>query len=288
MLAKLIKWEFDATWRIMLAFFGGLLVLTLAACLFIGLVGNGAGSYALVIAGSFGAVAYFLAITAVGAVTVVLLVYRIYKSLLSDEGYLSFSLPVGVHAQLWSKLIVSAVWIVASFACIVLSILLVASRVGVAGDVLSGLSRLADNFAAAYGIGAGTFAALAATVLLSALLYALGLSLSFYAAMSLGFGFSEHKVLASILIFLAFTSCRAISWARADGRRHRELVNGGGHAHGMVRATSSSVSVHGTFISLSLRMALISCALNAARCAVLYCLTAWVAEETAEPGINLF
>ena len=202
MLAKLIKWESDATWRIMLAFFGGLLVLTLAACLFIGLVGNGAGSYALVIAGSFGAVAYFLAITAVGAVTVVLLVYRFYKSLLSDEGYLSFSLPVGVHAQLWSKLIVSAVWIVASFACIVLSILLVASRVGVAGDVLSGLSRLADNFAAAYGIGAGTFAALAATVLMSALLYALGLCLSFYAAMSLGFGFSEHKVLAGILIFL--------------------------------------------------------------------------------------
>ena len=276
MLAKLIKWEFDATWRIMLAFFGGLLVLTLAACLFIGLVGNGAGSYALVIVGSFGAVAYFLAITAVGAVTVVLLVYRFYKSLLSDEGYLSFSLPVGVHAQLWSKLIVSAVWIVASFACIVLSILLVASRVGVAGDVLSGLSRLADNFAAAYGIGAGTFAALTATVLLSALLYALGLCLSFYAAMSLGFGFSEHKVLASILIFLGiYIVSSYIVGAVQMGVGIASFVNGGGHAHGMVRATSSSVSVHGTFISLSLRMALISCALNAARCAVLYCLTAW-------------
>ena len=276
MLAKLIKWEFDATWRIMLAFFGGLLVLTLAACLFIGLVGNGAGSYALVIAGSFGVVAYFLAITAVGAVTVVLLVYRFYKSLLSDEGYLSFSLPVGVHAQLWSKLIVSAVWIVASFACIVLSILLVASRVGVAGDVLSGLSRLADNFAAAYGIGAGAFAALTATVLLSALLYALGLCLSFYAAMSLGFGFSEHKVLASILIFLGiYIVSSYIVGAVQMGVGIASFVNGGGHAHGMVRVTSSSVSVHGTFISLSLRMALISCALNAARCAALYCLTAW-------------
>ena len=142
--------------------------------------------------------------------------------------------------------------------------------------MLSGLSRLADNFAAAYGIGAGTFAALAATVLLSALLYALGLCLSFYAAMSLGFGFSEHKVLASILIFLGiYIVSSYIVGAVQMGVGIASFVNGGGHAHGMVRATSSSVSVHGTFISLSLRMALISCALNAARCAVLYCLTAW-------------
>ena len=51
----------------------------------------------------------------------VLMIYRFYKNLMTDEGYLMFTLPVTTGQLIWSKMIVSAVWLLATAAMDVLS-----------------------------------------------------------------------------------------------------------------------------------------------------------------------
>lgn len=199
MLGKLLKYEFKATARVMLPFMAGLLAIAVAANLGIRMIN---GNRFLTVVGAFIVVAYFLAVCAMGAVTLVLLVYRFYRNLLSDEGYITFSLPASIHAQLWSKLITSAVWIIAAFIALVLSIFLVASPVDLAQAVLSDMGGMFERFAQAYGIGAFELISFVLEILLLALLASLASCLTFYTSMSLGFGFSDHKVLYSVLIFV--------------------------------------------------------------------------------------
>lgn len=139
-------------------------------------------------------------LAAIGIVTLVLLVYRFYRSFLSDEGYLTFTLPAGIHAQLGAKLICAAVWIILTGVLVILSLLLTTSTFG---EVL----RLpwGELFARIYaesGIGAGSIIAFMFEILLAVVLGALASCLIFYASMSLGFGFSNHKVLYSVLILI--------------------------------------------------------------------------------------
>ena len=217
MLGKLLKSEFRATGRVMLPFLGGLLVLALAANLGIRLIN---GNAALTALGAIIVVIYFLALCAMGVVTLVLLVYRFYRSLLSDEGYLTFSLPAGIHTQLWSKLICSAVWIIVAFIALMLSIVLVTSPVELTRYVLSDMSGMFERFAEAYGIGAFELVSFVLEVLLLMLLASLAACLTFYASMSLGFGFSDHKVLYSVLVFIGIgivTQIASVSLIAAVG-----------------------------------------------------------------------
>lgn len=200
MLSWLLKYEFRATSRIMLCVLGALLAIAAAASLGMRAIGYNRG---LTIVGAMVLVLYFLAIMCVGAVTLILLIYRFYKSLLSDEGYLIFSLPVGVHSHICCKLICAAVWMLASFAAILLSIAIVASSIGITGVVLSDLQVMFERIAAAWSIGALDFASFALELLLLAELSAVGGCLTFYAAMSFGFSFSEHKALYSVLAYIA-------------------------------------------------------------------------------------
>ena len=49
-----------------------------------------------------------------GVMSLVVMIQRFYKNVLGDEGYLTLTLPVNVHEILWSKLIVSFVWFLAT------------------------------------------------------------------------------------------------------------------------------------------------------------------------------
>lgn len=280
MLRKLIKWEFAATWRVMLALLGGLLVLSLAACLGVTFLDRSPG---LVITGAISVVAYFLAVMAAGTATVVLLVYRFYKSLLSNEGYLSFSIPASVHAQIWAKLITGAVWIIAAFLAIVLSIVVAAAPMHVAGSVLGALPLLLDHLAAAWGVGPVELATLAAGILLAAFLSSVGLCLSFYAAMGVGFGFSEHKALASVLVFLGIGVITQIATtAVAAGAALVFYQSGGGysvfHVPGgfalELTAAIGSLPAAGYVRLFSLALFAVT-ACQALYCAALYALAAW-------------
>ena len=113
MLRKLLKHEFRATARVMGPVYLVLLVTALGANL--STRGIMDSSFTILrILGGLLALAFVVAILAVCVVSFLLMLQRFYKNLLGDEGYLMFTLPVSVHQQIWSKLIVSSVWFIAT------------------------------------------------------------------------------------------------------------------------------------------------------------------------------
>ena len=62
---------------------------------------------------------------AVCIMSVVVVINRFRQNLLGDEGYLMFTLPVSVDQHLWAKLIVSAIWFLATALTCMLAVVLV-------------------------------------------------------------------------------------------------------------------------------------------------------------------
>jgi hypothetical protein len=63
-----------------------------------------------------------LAIIAAAVLIFFIIFQRFYKNLISDEGYLTFTLPVTTAEILWSKLITAVLWMLISTAVVILSL----------------------------------------------------------------------------------------------------------------------------------------------------------------------
>ena len=144
MLSKLLRHEFRATGRIMLPVYALLLVSCGGCTLFGRLLGRYPESTVLSVVQTVFATLFGVTTFGMLLLTLVLMVYRFYKNLMTDEGYLMFTLPVSRSQLIWSKLLVALV-VLCLVSCLV-------------------------SF------------------------------LKFYAAISLGHSFSNHKVLLSFYI----------------------------------------------------------------------------------------
>ena len=65
---------------------------------------------------------YVFGVLALFILTFVIFIYRFYRNLLGDEGYLMMTLPVTANQNLWAKLHTSVIWSVASLVVCVLSL----------------------------------------------------------------------------------------------------------------------------------------------------------------------
>ena len=197
MLTKLLKHEFRATARIM----GPLYLVLLAVALGFNFSARlmDSGNFVLNMLAALVVMAYVVAITAVFIVAFILMLQRFYKNLLGDEGYIMFTLPASVHQQIWSKLIVSAVWFLATGLAVVAASFILVAQQGFWQDILWGIRQMFQGLTAYYAFNGTAF-----------LLELLGLifvaccvlCLAFYAAMAIGHSFANHKVLCSVLSFL--------------------------------------------------------------------------------------
>ena len=133
MLTKLLKHEFRATARIM----GPLYLVLLAVALGFNFSARlmDSGNFVLNMLAALVVMAYVVAITAVFIVAFILMLQRFYKNLLGDEGYIMFTLPASVHQHVWSKLIVSAVWFIATGVVVFLSVFVAAFNVSFLTDL---------------------------------------------------------------------------------------------------------------------------------------------------------
>jgi len=203
MLRKLLKHEFRATARIMLPLY----LILLATAFGSNLSGRwmvGSHHEALSILGVLIVMAFGIAIVAVFVVAFIMMVQRFYKNLLQDEGYLMFTLPVSVHQHIWSKLIVSAVWFIATVLAVILASLIVASDVSVLEELFGILRELFQSIRMLK-----ISEALNGTVILAEFfglifLALMAFSLQFYAALAAGHSRSGHKMVWSVVLFFAF------------------------------------------------------------------------------------
>ena len=209
MLGKLMKHEFRATARIMLPVMGAMVALALLANLSIrGLAGNLSDVPMLKILFTLIIIFFGAAVVATVVMSLVIMVSRFYRNLLKDEGYLMFTLPVSVHELIWSKLIVSLVWFLATGLLIFLVMALMALNLSHTNleMILKQLPSWSEiiGWLDQAGVRGQVITFLVQTVL-GTLTGILAACLHFYAAMALGHMFSKDKVLLSIVFFVGIS-----------------------------------------------------------------------------------
>ncbi len=204
MLSKLLKYEFKATGRAFLPLYGALLALAVINNLLFRIDGAGFPQTHEVsrISTAIGVLLYVLLIMAIFVLTVVVMIQRFYKNLLSEEGYLMFTLPVRTWQLISSKLIASMVWIVLSCAVTFLSIFIMAVNHGFS---LSDLPRILET------LSREIFQILDLNMAVIFLeLFCLGIVgiaefiLVIYASIAVGQLFPHHRYLGAFGAFLAF------------------------------------------------------------------------------------
>lgn len=198
MLIKLMKHEFRATGRIMLPLF---LIVLLTA------VGANISTRTLLemdnpFMGTLGVLlltAFTIAIIAVAIIAFLLMVQRFYKNLLQDEGYVMMTLPVSIHHQVWSKLLVSMIWYIATAVVICGAFCILLFNIDFAAECLQTLGMLFEE----YYITEEVLQVLAVLGELLLLLFVgtAGGCLTIYASMAIGHSFSSYKVVWSIVIY---------------------------------------------------------------------------------------
>ncbi len=209
MLGKLIKHEFRATGRTMLPILGVVLIMALLANLSSpGFEVTDVTIIQILLGLLFAFL--FIGIIAAGVVALVVMINRFYKNVLGEEGYLTMTLPVSTHAIIWSKLIVSFVWFVAT--AIVALIAMFLTVAGIARMDLSyifsnfpTLSEVLNDFYTFSGFNSSTMPVFVLEAVAYSFLSALVICLHFYASMAIGHGFKNRKVLMSVVFFIVIS-----------------------------------------------------------------------------------
>ena len=197
MLGKLMKHELRATSRTMLP----LLLLTLLLSVFLRIaMAVMPRTDAPIVGVLYGLLitAFVLAIIGTAVFSVVLMVVRFHKNLMTDEGYLMFTLPVSVHQLLWSKLLVSMLWFVAVFFVDALAVLMTVYENGMFAELPEFLRNVFETMNRYYAFNGLLYSLELLGLLLVSMLAA---CLMFYAPIAIGNSFATHKTLLSVVFF---------------------------------------------------------------------------------------
>ena len=252
MLGQLSKHEFRATGRLMAPLFGALVLLALAVRAN-DLVFQHVESYSafLNILNRLLIIAYVLALLGVTVFSTVLMIKRFHQNFLTDEGYLMFTLPTSVHSLLWSKLITAALFFIFTFLAEALSVAIVDWRGGLAREMFTGFAdffRRLDSYYMANGLA---FALEALALLFVSLLVT---CLLFYAPMSIGYSFANHKGLLSVVFYfviqaiLQIFGVAVLSGVVSDTAFHRLLTDAMDNLGRTDTAAAAMQAAHGTML----------------------------------------
>ncbi len=140
---------------------------------------------------------YVLSVIAVGVGTHIYLAVRFYKNMYTDEGYLSFTLPVKPWEHIFSKTLVCSIWIFIDAVVIVASIIILVMYKGMGTEFLQGWNELIAQLSAESMLGVWKVMQGVITVVLSVI----SVPLTYYFSISIGQLFNSHKMLASVVTF---------------------------------------------------------------------------------------
>lgn len=200
MLRKLLKHEFRATGRIMGPLYLALLIISVCANGSIRIL-DATDNRLLNVLGGLLMALFVICIIGVCIMTLVLMINRFRTNLLGDEGYVMLTLPASVHGQIWSKIIVSSVWAIASGIAVSLSLVIATFRVGYVNDAVRWLQQILAQITSYYALNGVAFVL---EFLLLLFLSCAAFCLQFYAAMAVGHSFANHKTLFSVVFFFVF------------------------------------------------------------------------------------
>jgi hypothetical protein len=199
MLSKLLKHEFTATWKVPVALDALLIVLGIMAYFVITGIPmvESTGVYILLFA-LIGI--YYIGIIAANIIMQVYIVMRYHKNLYTEEGYLTFTLPVTTNSIINAKVIVGYVWEILSLICTLGSLFIAASGVLNSVDVSSAeLQEFANELMSIFGVTDPRFiTAMILTVVISPLSSLLAL----YFSVTVGQLWQKHKILGAVFCYI--------------------------------------------------------------------------------------
>ncbi|MDQ2087216.1 ABC transporter permease [Herbivorax sp. ANBcel31] len=195
MLAKLLKYEFKATARLFIPLYVALLVFTLINRMFniIDIIDNTVEINIKLMLSIVSMIGNIGLIAGIGVMTLVIMIQRFYKSLLGDEGYLMFTLPVKTWENVLSKLVTAVFWTLSSVFVTIISVIIISN----VENIFENLIKIINDIN--YGFGIAGFVSIPAFFIISIS----SAILMFYTAIALGHQFTKHKLIASFGMFCA-------------------------------------------------------------------------------------
>lgn len=202
MLTKLLKYEFKATGRIFLPMYVLLLVMAGANRLS-WQISNWNSVWNNLIAVLL-LTGYIFIFGGVFVGTFIVIAYRFYKNMYTDEGYLMFTLPVPVSRLLLSKLIAGFCWTVLSIVAACVSVFIMMIGYVQFSEFFQELGVFWNSFVEAMNSYAPHSWFLVGEVVVLAIIAIAGGILRIYAAFSIGQLTNKHRVLLSVGAYLGF------------------------------------------------------------------------------------
>jgi hypothetical protein len=185
MFGKLVKHEFRATRRIIPFVFLVTVILAVTMALSIilhleALIGISLGLLIMMMIAQI-------------VVTFVLVIWRYYKTMCGNEAYLSFTLPIKPQLLLWSKLLVSFVWVALSFFVLLgVVVLIIVSYAKSTGTPLSEITEQIKFFWNVFGLAGNEAVAIPVIIAMLIMSALYGLVQMFF-SVSLGSTSKLHK-----------------------------------------------------------------------------------------------
>lgn len=208
MLGKLMKYEIKATARWFLPLYVAMLFSAiLNKFIFINPIVNNTfaqeESFAAILQGILSSLSMFLYVAlffGLYVATIIVVIQRFYKSLLGDEGYLMFTLPVKTWQNIINKLLTSMLWALASSLVAFGSIFIL-----IPSEELKQIPQAFIEMKQAIGSGG-------IIILFIFVIVALTTSvLEIYTAISLGHLFNKRKLLLSFVMYLGLQTAAQFS-----------------------------------------------------------------------------
>lgn len=196
MLGKLIKHELNATARYFLPLFLIAIVLT-PITRFTLWIGNYPGILKFI--PTVIVFAYIASLIVIVCASVLLIIHRFYKSMVTGEGYLMHTLPVSMESHILSKLTVAGIWTIASYFVIALSLSMMFFTPERFSTLLFKLTYAWDSICNP--VSGFQLTLFIAEVILVSLFSIFTSPLIFYASIAIGQVISKNKVLGSIIGF---------------------------------------------------------------------------------------
>lgn len=196
MLTKLIKYDLKSLARILIPTNLFLLIYALGARL---VITSGLSQELPNFIIGLGIAIYIILLVLINYITLFAVLYRFYKNLFTDEGYLTLTLPVTPSQHLLAKTISGTFWVVLSYLVLTSSILIVV----LVPDVIKHSDMLMSEMSKAMEMPASLFLTSTFMVGLISCFSALPF---YYVCIALGQLFNKHRLLAAVVLFFAISS----------------------------------------------------------------------------------
>jgi hypothetical protein len=203
MLRKLLKHELKATSRLLIPLYLILVCITIINKILLRF--DVSGMPALI--DNLLVFLYVLSILSITIVTFILMIIRFYKNLMTDEGYLMFTLPVKSHDLINAKLLVTLFWTILSVIAIAGSLFIVFATPANMKMFMDSLHEVFIEDNIPFGISAKFLIIL---FILLCIIGTINSILTIYASIAIGQLFNGHKIIGSIAAYIGIYTAMQI------------------------------------------------------------------------------